>query len=198
MAKVTSSNKNRTRKNQSTTKDTRLRYQSIFGVIVTALGILTLVSLCAELRGPVGAAGAAGMRVAYGLKFIAGRWAYLIPITISCMGIDLALGHDTQVILPRLLGSTFIILSALGIAGSGIIGTAILDWLEWACGSLGSKIVLWFIAIAGLSLLLDMSIPVLFKESVRILVLGFQLLTNFFIRDLEILNIIAQKVLLPF
>ncbi len=184
MAKVTLNNSKRTK--------------GIFGVIVAALGILALVSLCAELRGPVGAAGAAGMRVALGLRFIAGRWAYLIPITVLCVGIDLALGHDMQIVLPRLLGSTFIVVATLGIAGSGIIGTTLFGWLQWACGLLGSRIVLWFVIVAGISLVFDMSIPSLLKQSARILVLGVQVLTNLFTKLLEILQIIARKVLLPF
>ncbi len=197
MARVTLDGNKRARK-QADTTDKKLRFLGILGVVTVALGILALVSLYVELRGPVGSAGAAGMQVSYALRLAAGKWAFLIPIIVLYVGIEFMLGHDWQVILPRLLGFIFIALSTLGIARSGAIGACIFDGLRWACGSTGAGIVLWFVVVAGLSLLLDMAIPTLFRESVRILFLGVQLLAVLCIKPLEILRIVAKKVLLPF
>jgi S-DNA-T family DNA segregation ATPase FtsK/SpoIIIE len=197
MARVTLDDNKRARK-QAGTPDRTFRYLGILGVVTVTLGILALVSLYVELRGPVGAAGAAGMQVAYGLRLVAGKWAFLIPIIVLYVGVELVLGSDGQVILPRLLGFMFIVLSTLGIARSGAIGAWIFDGLRWACGSAGARIVLWFVIVAGLSLLSDMSIPILVRESGRILILGVQLLAGLLIKPLRILRIVAKKILLPF
>jgi S-DNA-T family DNA segregation ATPase FtsK/SpoIIIE len=197
MAKVTL-NDNKSVKKKAIKKDRKLRYQGILGVVTVTFGILALVSLYAELRGPVGAAGAAGMRVAYGLRLVAGRLAALVPVIVLYVGIELMLGHNSQVVLPRLLGCIFIVLAALGMAESGIIGTWLFDRLRWACGSTGAGIVLWFAVIAGLSLLFDMSIPALVRRSGSILLAGLQLLAGILIKFFELLHIIAKKILLPF
>ncbi len=197
MARVTLDDNKRARKHAKTTNE-KFRYPGILGVVTITLGILALVSLYMELHGPVGAAGAAGMQVAYSLRLAAGKWAFLLPIIVIYGGIELVLGHDSQVILPRLLGCIFIVLSTLGIARSGAFGAWMFDGLRWACGSVGAGIVLWFVIVAGLSLLLEMSIPTLVRESVRILFLGLQLAAGLLIKPLEILRIVAKKVLLPF
>lgn len=197
MARVTLSD-NKSAKKKTIGKDRRLRYQGILGVVTVTFGILALVSLYAELRGPVGAAGAAGMKVAYGLRLVAGGLAALVPVIVLYVGIELMLGHNSQVVLPRLLGCIFIVLAALGMAESGIIGTWLFDRLRWACGSTGAGIVLWFAVIAGLSLLFDMSIPALVRRLGSILLAGFQLLAGILIKSFELLHIIAKKILLPF
>jgi S-DNA-T family DNA segregation ATPase FtsK/SpoIIIE len=197
MARVTLDGNKRARK-QADITNKKFRYLGILGVVTVALGILALVSLYIESRGPMGAAGAAGIQVAYSLRLAGGKWAFLIPVILLCVGIELVLGHSMQVIMPRLLGCIFIILSTLGIARSGAIGAWIFDGLCWACGSTGAGIVLWFVIVAGLSLLLEMSIPTLVRESVRVLFLGGRLLAGLFIKPLEILRILAKKILLPF
>lgn len=191
-------NDNKQVTNKAIKKEKKLRYQGIIGVLTVALGILALVSLYAESRGPDGAAGAVGMKAAYGLRLVAGRLAALIPVIVLYVGIELMLGHDLQVVLPRLLGFIFIVIAALGIAESGIVGTWLIMRLQWACGSTGAGIVLWFAVIAGLSLLFNMSIPALAKKSVRILIAGVQLLVHVLTKFLEILHILAKKILLPF
>lgn len=174
------------------------RYQGVVGAITATLAVLALVSLYAESYGQVGAAGAAGMKVAFSLRLVAGRLAFLIPAIILYVGIELVMGRDWHAVVPRLLGCMFIVLSVLGIGQSGVIGTWVFDRLRWACGTVGAGIVLWFTIIAGSSLLFDMSIPALFKESVSILLLGLQLIARLLVKPVEISRVIARKILLPF
>ena len=167
------------------------------GIIVFILGILTLISLYAELRGPAGAAGAIGMRVVHGLRFLTGRLILLIPVIALYIGVVLVIEYDRRVILSRLLGCIFITFSLLGMASAGFIGAQASYRLKWICGSVGARVILWFIAVAGLSLLLNKSIPALLRGIILILFSWIQLLIHFSVKSFEVLRLVARRVLLP-
>lgn len=176
----------------------RSRYSGVFGFVVVALGILTLVSLYVELRGQVGDAGAIGIQVALWLRLVAGELAFLIPVMLSYTGLALMLGHGAEKILSGLLGLIFIVISTLGIARSGALGVWVFNGLKWATGSIGATVVFSFAIVAGLSLLLQMPIPVLVKKLARVIFLGLLLIARLIVKPLKLLRAVGKRVLLPF
>jgi len=176
----------------------RSRYSGVFGFVVVALGILTLVSLYVELRGQVGAAGAIGIQVSLWLRLVAGELAFLIPVMLLYTGLALMLGHGAEKILSGLLGLIFIVISTLGIARSGALGAWVFNGLKWATGSIGATVVFSFAIVAGLSLLLQMPIPVLVKKLARVIFLGLLLIARLIVKPLKLLRAVGKRVLLPF
>lgn len=176
----------------------RHRYSGVFGFVVVALGILTLVSLYVELRGQVGAAGAIGIQVSLWLRLVAGELAFLIPVMLLYTGLALMLGHGAEKILSGLLGLIFIVISTLGIARSGALGAWVFNGLKWATGSIGATVVFSFAIVAGLSLLLQMPIPVLVKKLARVIFLGLLLIARLIVKPLKLLRAVGKRILLPF
>lgn len=108
------------------------------------------------------------------------------------------LGHGAEKILSGLLGLIFIVISTLGIARSGALGVWVFNGLKWATGSIGATVVFSFAIVAGLSLLLQMPIPVLVKKLARVIFLGLLLIARLIVKPLKLLRAVGKRVLLPF
>jgi len=151
------------------------RQLDLLGVILSLLGLLTLLSLVSSSRGTL-----TGWWLG-SLSTLVGWGVYLLPVALLAVGLWLVLRNIErlpQVALERLVGLALLYLSILGFLhlvgmlssgvlepseGGGMIGGWIAGTLVNLLGQAGSIIVLLALLITSLALSLDVSIPEVFR-----------------------------------
>ncbi len=175
----------------------RSRLPEVLGAAGATVGVLALVCLCFEPRGPVRGAGAVGTRVAQALELVSGNWAPVIPGAIVALGIVVALERTRAGTCARSVGIVSVAVALLGFVRAGLVGTQLQAWLSWALGPTGAGVVLGFVFAVGVSLAIDIPLPVLVFACLRSMISGARLCVRGVRLCLGALSFLASRVLLP-
>lgn len=179
----------------------RAHLLAVLGTLFAGLGVFGLVCLLSELPGARYDAGAAGERVAFALRAIAGDWAAIIPLLLVAVGVNIAVEREMAAIAARASGLLCIAAALLGLAGAGMVGSQTARWLSWAVGKVGAVASCTVVLLTGVSLAADVPVPRLVAGLARIAVRGSRLGARGLIALVRVLlratSFVARRILLP-